>query len=131
MNYWLKETKLTNYLFFNVVIPITLATYIRLTRHGNIFFIKGNITIPNFIKYNLIDGLWLYPFCCLMLLIWNKTKCRSSFLWLVTIFLICVLHELLQKNHIIKGTFDYIDIVSYFIAFLTSILFNINFKSIK
>ena len=133
MNYFTKETMIENknFLYFNIVIPIVLACIIKLSRQTNFFFFPKSSIISNFIKYNLIDGFWLYSFSCLMILIWDKKISKSSLLWLFPFLLICLIHEFLQKTHILGGTFDYLDIITYVVAFLTAISLNLNFKSIK
>lgn len=133
MFYVLKRVMFENksYLLLNIVTPAILALLIKMLRQSSFIFFSKNSIIFNFIRYNLIDGLWLYSFCCLMLLIWDKEISKNSLFWLLPIFLICLSHELLQKSHMVRGTFDYIDFITYIIAFLASILLNLNFKSIK
>ena len=72
--------------------------------------------LPNWILYSLPDGLWIFSYTTLILLIWNNTITKINIIWLVVLFTMIVIHELGQLCNIFKGTFDISDLVFY-IAF--------------
>ena len=85
--------------------------------------LQNKISLNNFIVYNLPDGLWCSSAIFLLAYIWvNSTK---WFLFYSVVFsLISFFYELLQKYHIIPGTFDITDIITMMvcIAFSCSII---------
>jgi|GEM_PF-567495 len=81
--------------------------------------------IPNWIKFNLPDGLWFYAFLSTILFIWREKISMNFFLWLLLAIIISLFLEISQEYQIINGTFDWYDLLAYFIA---TILCIINFK---
>ena len=62
--------------------------------------------------YSLPDGLWLFSYIILMGAIWAFDM-RKSLLCSVPLIVIAIGSELLQLLHIVRGTFDVIDLLSY------------------
>lgn len=87
-----------------------------------------SLLIPNWIKFSLPDGLWLFSFISLMLVIWNNEINYRNLFWLIGLPLIALLSEIGQSISIVRGTFDWNDITMYLIAF--TLPFVINKKSI-
>ena len=80
---------------------------------------------PNWIKYNLPDGLWLYAVLATITLIWKRDLSRTFHLWLASTILLTFLTEFFQATHFIKGTFDWKDLLAYSLAI---ILYYLNFR---
>jgi hypothetical protein len=82
--------------------------------------------IPPFIKYHLADGLWAYAFLSAFLIIWER---KINFFWISILFPVAAGYEWLQAQHMIAGTGDVLDILSYFSFFFIALLFNSYYKS--
>lgn len=81
--------------------------------------------IPVWLIYNLPGGLWVFAFanfCFLFLNDETKAYYKGT---LLTLFGIVTSLELLQLLHFTDGRFDYLDIVCYFIATVTSAVIGI------
>lgn len=69
--------------------------------------------VPNFVIYNLPDGLFLFSYTTCMLWLWDENQYK--YYWVFIIPLLLVIIELLQLNHTLPGTFDILDIAFYII----------------
>lgn len=79
---------------------------------------------PDWIIYNLPDGLWCYAFLSAIFLIW-KAPSASHFLWLGLAIGVALLSEVLQAYNFIHGTFDWNDLIAYTVAVA---IFCLNFR---
>ena len=76
--------------------------------------------IPNWLKFSLSDGIWIYVFTSSIFLIWSH---KVNTFWLITPLVIGIGLELSQLYKFIPGTFDYVDLlflVSAYVLALTS-----------
>ena len=88
-----------------------LENVIQLMR-STLFNVKSNI--PNWIYFSLPDGLWVYSF---------------TRIWLLIPFISGILSEILQYFGLFPGTFDYLDLCfSLFCIFLSIFIINLNYK---
>ncbi len=94
----------------------------------NIYFLQNirgitvpyNIYLPNWFLYSLPDGLWLFSFCLIITKIWKKENNYSLWFWSLTLPITSIIWEIGQSVNLIKGTFDFIDLLIYsIITFLT------------
>jgi len=69
--------------------------------------------VPNFVIYNLPDGLFLFSYTTCMLWLWDENQYK--YYWVFIIPLLLVIIELLQLNHTMPGTFYILDIAFYII----------------
>lgn len=84
-----------------------------------------NMAVPGWIKYSLPDGLWIFSYVSLMILIWNNKISTNSFFWIFLLPIIAILSELGQFAKVVPGTFDVYDLVTYLtFTCLPLILFN-------
>jgi hypothetical protein len=86
--------------------------------------------LPNWVIYNLPDGLWVFAFTYLVLFIFGF-KFRKGFIFL-TLFspiIISLISEIGQLYDFMQGTFDLLDVLFYLIGFLLPVL--LNFKKIR
>jgi hypothetical protein len=77
---------------------------------------KVVFSAPNFIRYNLPDGLWLYSFTSAQQTIWGEEITLKNLIWVLLVPIIAFLSELLQSLGLVRGTFDFLDLVIYAIA---------------
>ena len=77
--------------------------------------------LPDFIKYNLPDGLWAFSLTSLIQIIWAPHEKKLRVFWLFCVLLMIALSELLQKFQIINGVFDWLDLITMIFAFVLSI----------
>lgn len=82
-----------------------------------------NLPVPNWVKFSLPDGFWLFSFNYIMLLLWDFKINKLSIIWIVTAPLIGVLYEIGQLLEVINGTFDLCDLAFIFIATILSFSF--------
>ncbi|WP_264544547.1 MULTISPECIES: hypothetical protein [Flavobacterium] len=88
------------------------------------FTINNDMLIPNWIKFSLPDGLWLFSFISLMLVAWKNEVNSSNLFWFIGLPLIALLSEIAQSISIVSGTFDWIDIVMYLVGFFMPFIIN-------
>jgi hypothetical protein len=81
--------------------------------------------LPDWLQYNLPDGLWFYALLSALSIIWQDNSSRQFFLWLLLAIMLSYLTEIFQALHFIPGTFDWNDLLAYSIA---TIIYIFNFK---
>lgn len=77
---------------------------------------------PNWFKFSLPDGLWLFSYVCLLHLIWYDKEIKKSLHWTLIVPTIAILSELGQLAKIIPGTFDSVDLIFYIIGTISPFL---------
>ncbi len=115
----------TNWLAY-VFFPLALATWLyyrfRETDHllgGKILAFNKAATptcLPNFVIDNLPDGLWVFAFMLATGLIWKHESFSKGRFWLFFVPLVGLISEFAQASGHIMGTFDWKDLVAYFIG---------------
>lgn len=78
--------------------------------------------LPDWIRFNLPDLLWVFGFTSVMIIIWKSVQSKIKLFYIILPLLIGVASELLQYFIPDFGTFDSIDILFYLLGSLTSIL---------
>lgn len=81
------------------------------------------IQLPAWIIFSLPDGLWLFSYVSLMLMLWSNKPSWQSFFWIAIMPCIAIISELLQYFKMLAGTFDIMDIYAYVLGFLLAIIF--------
>ncbi len=76
--------------------------------------------MPKWVIYSLPDGLWMFSCTSLILNVWNNRLNKQSIVWIISMPAIAILSEFLQLFHLIRGTFDILDIASYLIGFTSA-----------
>lgn len=119
-------------ILFNIVAPIFFGTIIYALFRGMHFidptdkyFPIFTTKLPDWLQYNLPDGLWFYALLSSLTLIWQDNFTRYFFWWLFLAIILSYLTEILQALHFIRGTFDKNDLYAYSIA---TIVFILNFQ---
>lgn len=93
--------------------------HLKLESDALINFGKG---LPDFVKYNLPDGLWAFAFTSAIQILWAPHEKSFRVFWLLVVFLVITLTEVLQKFNVINGVFDWLDLITMIFAFISSIL---------
>lgn len=122
------------YYFLHVVFPLITGILIyALLRHiylidpsGEYFPMIYYPHCPDWIKYNVPDGLWLYAFLSMLSSIWNRTFSLSFIIWCIAAILSSYLSEFAQIVYLLPGTFDWKDIIAYTISTIIFLLINYN-----
>jgi len=83
--------------------------------------------LPNWFLFSLPDGLWVFSYVSLMLLIWNVELKRNNFLWIMFAPIIAVFSEIGQALKIVSGTFDILDLIFYCIGAVAPVLIFTNY----
>jgi len=114
----------------HVLVPFLIGASIYILFRGFYFFdysvksFLGNVfTLPNWLLYNLPDGLWLYSFLATIKFIWIRKSKKAGMVWMVLSVTFCFVAEILQDYGIVHGTFDWHDIMFYVIAIICSTVF--------
>jgi hypothetical protein len=125
-------TKQGRYLriILHIIAPILFGTSIYALYRGlnfidpqqKIFPLLHFYQPPDWIKYNLPDGLWLYALSSMLLFIWKENFSVNFMAWLFFVIIAAFLSEFLQAYNIIPGTFDFKDLLAYFFALFFFIL---------
>lgn len=116
----------TNILMFKWALSLKMESIVKYIRVNTI----SKKTLPSWIIFSLPDGLWLFSCTSLLLLIWGNKINKKNMVWILLIPSFAILSEIAQGLGIIKGTFDFNDIISYIIGFLLAMLFFVNRKEI-
>lgn len=75
---------------------------------------------PDWVIYNLPDGLWLYAFLSSIVFIWEEEFSWYFILWAAIVVVLSCLTEIMQAYNFINGTFDWNDMLAYLIAVMLS-----------
>lgn len=83
--------------------------------------------LPNWFLYSLPDGLWIFSYISLILLLWKNEIHTYNFFWVYIIFFIAIISEIGQYFNLIPGTFDVVDLIFYALgAIIPLIIYNNN-----
>lgn len=69
--------------------------------------------VPDWLLYNLPDGLWIFSYVSMMLLLWGKKFNNKLMFWVFILPISIILHEFGQLIHFFSGRFDKIDLLFY------------------
>ena len=86
--------------------------------------------LPNWVLYNLPDGIWFYSLTSLMIIIWTNAQNKLKYFWFSFISALVILVEFGQLTGTIPGTFDKSDIL-FCIAAITAPYYLIKTKRLK
>lgn len=87
--------------------------------------------VPEWIIYSLPDGLWVFSYVCLSLIIWKREITSINLIWILILPIIGISMEIFQFFGIINGTADFYDLIFYIIGAVSPfVIFNklLNFK---
>ena len=69
--------------------------------------------LPNWFLYSVPDGLWLFSYLSILLVIWNNKISKHNVHWLLSVPTIAIVSEIGQLLGIVPGTFDILDLTFY------------------
>lgn len=92
------------------------------------FSISNAERLPNWFLYSLPDGLWICSYVCLMIYIWNFRIHLQSIFWISIAPFIAIISEIGQAVNLVKGTFDFLDLLFYILGFIIPLLLTFKIK---
>ncbi len=96
-----------------------------------------NWNIAEWIRFSLPDGLYCISYILIMDAIWQDDDNRFKYVVVSLVPAVTISSEILQYLGMVKGTFDFCDLVFYSVPFIAYILYNYhpfkcnNLKSIE
>lgn len=87
--------------------------------------------LPNWFLYSLPDGLWLFSYLSILLVVWDNEISKHNIHWLFIVPVVAIFSEIGQHFEIIPGTFDVIDLTFYIAGTVLPILIFTNLVVIK
>ena len=105
-------------ILLNIILPLLLGI--------GVYRGAGVVAIPSLVRNYLPDGLWAYAFLSSILLIWDRT---INIAWTAAAFLLAIGYEGAQYEHLIPGTGDIFDVITYFLFFGIALILNMFFKA--
>ena len=81
----------------------------------------GELSLPQWVRYSLPDGLWLLSYLLLVDAIWNKFD-RMSCVWYLSMPAVAFGSELAQMCWGFTGTYDGMDLVCYSAAVVITLI---------
>ena len=111
-------------IFIHILVPILVGTTIyALWRGINLVDMLPLLSSkpPEWIIYNLPDGLWFYALLSSIYLIWEENFPVHFILWLLITVILSCLMEVMQAYNFLNGTFDWKDLLAYMVAGIVSI----------
>lgn len=87
--------------------------------------------LPNWFLYSLPDGLWLFSYISILLVIWRNVISKQNIHWVLIVPLIAIVSEIGQLIKLVPGTFDIVDICFYLSGTIVPILLFANPKTNK
>jgi len=115
---------------FNWFSALSLEQPIQVLRVSITALIKGNL--PMWLLFSLPDGLWVFSYITITLLLWKNRISKHNIFWLLSIPLIAILTEIGQGYEVIKVTFDLIDLAFYLLGTIAPLsIFTKNHHQIK
>ena len=71
----------------------------------------SGITTPDWVLFNLADGLWVYSITALNLVLWRKEESAESWLWISAGLCCGLVCEVAQAYSLMQGTYDPLDVL--------------------
>jgi hypothetical protein len=96
-----------------------------------LFTLPLSVYLPNWFLYSLPDGLWLFSYLSLLLIVWDNEISKHNIHWLLLLPSVAILTEIGQLFAIVHGTFDILDLTFYLGGTILPILIFTNSKTIK
>ena len=87
--------------------------------------------LPSWFLFSLPDGLWIFSYLSLSLLIWGNRITRENIFWIGIIPLTAIVSEIGQLFNVVPGTFDLIDLTFYLFATIMPIFLFTNLLTFK
>jgi len=132
-----KELKSAIKFCLQIILPILIGILVYVFWRGiflvdpdqNVFPLFHDANAPNWIKYNLPDGLWMYAFLSTFFIIWRQQISKHFVAWILLAIILSFILEIFQAWLIIPGTFDWYDILSYALSVFIFVIPKLNTKT--
>jgi len=108
---------------FKWVSAFSLDTPIEYLREATL---TVNQHLPDWFLFSLPDGLWVFSYTSLTLLIWGGNINKRNIFWVFLIPFIAISYEMGQLFNIIPGTFDALDLIFYIMGAISPLIFFTN-----
>ena len=82
--------------------------------------------LPEWFLYSFPDGLWMFSYISILLVIWNNRIYKNNIHWILLVPVVAILCEFGQLFNCISGTFDVVDIIFYILGTCLPILIYTN-----
>jgi hypothetical protein len=117
-------------IIYHVLVPLSVGTFIYWAARPTVlafsFYdfspLSWSKYLPNWVLFNLPDGLWSYAFVSFTLILWQNNTSLSAKFWIMTAFLLGIVLEIGQYFGFISGTFDWLDVLIYLLFNTFSII---------
>ena len=96
-----------------------------------LFTLPLSFHLPDWFLYSLPDGLWLFSYISLLLVIWSNVISKQNIHWVLLVPLIAIFSEIGQLIKLVPGTFDLVDLGFYLSGTILPILIFANSKTNK
>lgn len=88
--------------------------------------------LPDWMLYSLPDGLWVFSYVSLILLLWGNKLSSFNIIWIFLMPIFAIASEVGQLLSLIPGTFDIIDLIFYILGtIIPLIIYNKQSLNIK
>ena len=104
---------------------------INLVENLRIFTLEYKDSLPLWFLYSLPDGLWMFSYSCIVLVIWRMEVTKYSLLCILSLLMFSIIFEILQYYQYVNGTFDIIDIIFFIFGGLFPLYINQKIKHEK
>ena len=84
----------------------------------HIRFCVHGLNTPDFIKFNLPDGLYCAAYILIMDAIWQNDNSSIKHFIITLLPVVTIASEVLQYYGLVNGTFDVLDLTCYFVPLL-------------
>lgn len=101
---------------------------INLVENLRIFTLEYKDSLPLWFLYSLPDGLWMFSYSCIVLVIWKMEVTKHSLLCILSLLMFSIIFEILQYYQYVNGTFDIIDIIFFIFGGLLPLYINQKIK---
>jgi hypothetical protein len=87
------------------------------------FFNPNDIAYSNIFVSNIPNGLWVYSFTSILLIVWKGKFSGKNLIYIITPVMLAFISEMGQFFGLITGTFDVLDLFLYIFGFIISFKF--------
>jgi len=124
------------YLLLRVIMPLFLGAWIYiLFGAGNIRLVRWaegipplkkmretfeGTDVPDWLVFNLPGGLWIFALLQMVYFVWGNRKKAEN--WIVLCIILAIGHEIGQYMAWFSGTYDDMDVITYLIFIILSVL---------
>jgi hypothetical protein len=105
-----------NLKLLDIILNIFLPIYL-----GILIYLLHPFRYCTAVRNYIPDGLWAYALISSVLIIWDR---KINILWITICIIMFLLFELFQYFEILDGTWDVIDIITYFVFSFLALITN-------